>query len=63
MPTMVCERCRRHLVRGVLSGQAWLEYEDGDGRRRYICPECRAELSEEQRTAFVRTGFYDSQHS
>jgi hypothetical protein len=60
MPTMVCERCRRLTVVGVLSSMAWLEHLDGDGPPLRLCPECQRQLTEEQRQAFVASGRLDT---
>jgi hypothetical protein len=59
VPMMVCERCRRREVVGVLSSRAWLVHVDGEGASRRLCVTCQGELTEEQLQHFVTEGRLD----
>lgn len=59
MPTLICRRCQRRVVWGLLSSQAWLEHRDGNGIRVHVCPGCAGEMDEDQRRTFTETGSLD----
>ena len=59
MPTMVCQRCSRREVWGLMSSQAWLEHRNGDGTKSYVCPDCKGTLDADQRQRFLKRGSFE----
>lgn len=56
MSMIGCERCGRRESPGLLSAMAWLHHTDAAGNEAHVCPGCAAELSEEERGTFQRSG-------
>jgi hypothetical protein len=56
MPTLICRRCDRRGVWGLLSAQAWLEHRNGSGETAHVCPDCCEQMNAQEQHLFLQTG-------